>query len=60
MAADNRRTEAETTPKVIQYLKRFEMRKAFLWAKSCQSEKRAIGNDDVGDRVYRSRIRTMN
>lgn len=55
---DDRRTEAEVTPKVIQ-LERFEMRNASLWGKRYQIEKRVIGNDDVGDRIYSRRTRTI-
>ena len=56
---DDRHTGAEVTAKVIQYWGRFEMRKASLWGKSCQIEKRVIGNDGAGDRIYSRRIRTV-
>ena len=35
------------------------MRKASLWGKSCQIEKRVIGNDGVGDRIYSRRTPTI-
>jgi len=56
---DDRHTGAEVTARVIQYGGRFEMRKASLWGKSCQIEKRAIGNDGAGDRIYSRRTRTI-
>lgn len=34
------------------------MKKASLWGKAYQIEKRVIGNDDVGDRIYSRRIHT--
>ena len=34
------------------------MKKASLWGKGYQIEKRVIGNDDVGDRIYSRRIHT--
>ena len=59
LRVEDRRTEVEVTPKVIQYWGRFEMRKSSLWGKRCQIEKRVIGNDDVGDRIYSRRIPTI-
>ena len=58
LRVEDRRTEAEVTPKVIQYWGRFEMRKASFWGKSCHIEKRVIGNDDAGDPMHSRRIRT--
>jgi hypothetical protein len=34
------------------------MKKPSLWGKGYQIEKRVIGNDDGGDRIYSRRIRT--
>jgi len=33
------------------------MKKPSLWGKGYQIEKRVMGNDDVGDRMYSRRIR---
>lgn len=58
LRVDNPRTEAEVTVKAIQHQGRFEMKKPSLWGEGYQIENRAIGNDDVGERIYSRRIRT--
>jgi len=50
---DDPRTEAEVTVKAIHYWERLQMKKASLWGKGYQIEKRVIGNDDVGERICR-------
>jgi hypothetical protein len=52
-------TEAELIVKAIQYSGRFEMmKKLSLLGKGYQIEKRVIGDDDVGERIYSRRIHT--
>ena len=56
LKVDDPRTEAEVTVKAIRSKGRFEMKKPSLWRKRYQIEKRMLGNDDVGDRIYSRRI----
>ena len=58
LRVDDRRTEAEVNVKAIQYWRRFAMKTPAHWGKGYQIEMRASGDDDVGDRIYRRRIRT--
>jgi hypothetical protein len=52
-------TEADLIVKAIQYSGRFEMmKKLSLLGKGYQIEKRVIGDDDVGERIYSRRIHT--
>ena len=54
LKVDDPRTEAEVTVKAIRSKGRFEMKKPSLWRKGYQIEKRMLGNDDVGERIYRT------
>jgi hypothetical protein len=56
LKVDDPRTEAEVTVKAIRSKERFAVKKPSLWRKGYQIEKRMLGNDDVGDRIYSRRI----
>jgi hypothetical protein len=58
LKVDDPRTEAEVTVKAIRSKGRFEMKKPSLWRKGYQIEKRMLGNDEVGDRIYSRRTPT--
>jgi hypothetical protein len=54
LRVDDPRTEAEVTVKAIRAQGKFEMKKPSRWGKGYQIEKRVMGNDDVGERIYRT------